>query len=98
MTFFDFAQEVGNGKLIELRERAAPPFPAKRFGLEPLATAIGTGIVGAVTREKDAHVHLVGRLLQPAEKPLHAIPILRPLLAVLLAVAGLAVDDVGPLL
>ncbi len=85
-------EQIGDRELVELRQRVAAPFPAERLGLEPLSAAIRARIVGAVAREEDTHVHLVGRLFEPAEKPLQPIPILRPLLAVLLAVARFAVD------
>src|SRR5687768_2518273 len=86
-------QQVGNAELVELRERAALPFRAERLGLQALAAAIRARVVGPIAREKDAHVHLVGVLLEPAEEALEAIPKLRPRLAVFFAVAGLAVDD-----
>ena len=61
-------EEIGDGELVELGQGAAVPFPAERLGLEALAAAVGAGIVGAVAREEDAHVHLVGVLLEPAEE------------------------------
>ena len=91
-------QEFGDGQLVELGERAVLPFPAEGFGLEAQAAAGRAGVVGAVAGEEDAHVHLVGALLEPAEEALHAIPILRPGLAVFLAVAGFAVDHEALLL
>jgi len=98
MTRRDEFEQGGNGELVELGQGAALPFPAKGFGLQALTAAVGTGIVSAVAREEDAHMHLVGVLLEPAEEALEAIPVFRPRLAVLLAVAGFAIDDEALLL
>src|SRR5688572_11977704 len=49
-------QQVRDGKLVEIGERSALPFPTQRFRLQPLSFAVGTRIIGAVTREEDAHV------------------------------------------
>jgi hypothetical protein len=92
------AQQFADGEGVELGERAALPAPAERLGLEARAAAVGAGIVGAVAGEKHPHMHLVGVLFEPAEEALHAVPVLGPRLAVLLAVAGFAVDDERPLL
>ena len=89
----DEEEQVADRKLVELGQGAAVPLPAERLGLEAGALAIGAGVVGPVARQEDAHVHLVRVLFQPAEKALQAVPVLRPGLAVLLAVAGFAVDD-----
>ena len=86
-------KEGGDGELVEVGEGVSLPFPAQGFGLEALAAAGGARVVGTVAREEDAHVHLVGVFLEPAEEALHAIPILRPGLAVFFAVTGFAVDD-----
>ena len=88
-------EEFADGELVDFGEGAALPFPTKGFGLEALTTAGGAGIVGAIASEEDAHVHLVGVLLQPPEKPFYAIPIFGPGLPVFFPVAGLAVDDEG---
>ena len=91
-------EEFADGQRVELGQRVALPAPAKRLGLQAEAVADGAGVVGAVAGEEDPHVHLVGVLFEPAEEALHAVPVLRPLLAVFLAVAGLAVDHEGLLL
>ena len=46
----------------------------QRGGLEARAAAGGARLVGAVAREKDAHVHLVGLGFHPLEIALHAVP------------------------
>ena len=87
------AEEIGHGQLVEFREGSTLPLPAQRLGLKSLARAVGAQVVGPVARKIDAHVHLVGVLFQPAEKPVHSVPVLGPGLAVLLAITGLAFDD-----
>src|SRR4051794_24113218 len=93
MTLCQVREQGRDGQLVQLGQRAALPFPAQRLGLQALATAVGTGVIGTVTREENADVHLVRRLLQPAEKSLQPVPVLWPFLAVFVAVAGFAIDD-----
>ena len=58
-------EKFADGELIEFRQGEIAPFPTESFGLEACAAAGGAGVVGAITREEDAHVHLVGILLEP---------------------------------
>ena len=48
-------------------------------------------VITAVARKKNAHVHLISALLQPAEKTFYAIPRPRPF-EVVFPITGLAVD------
>ena len=90
-------EQLAHGQLVEFGQGAAPPFPAEGLRLQPRAMAGGAEIVGPEAGEEHPHVHLVGVLLQPAKEALHPVPVLRPLLALLGAVARLPVDDEGPL-
>src|ERR1035437_9871785 len=87
-------EEFGYGKLVKVGQGVPAPFPAKSLGLEALSVAGGAEIVGTVARKKNAHVHLVGGLFEPAEKSFHAIPGARPFFAVF-AVTRFAIDHEG---
>ncbi len=94
----DQTEEAVDRQPVKVGQRVPAPLPAERFGLEPGPAAGRTRVVRAVARKEDPHVHLVGVLLEPAEKPLHPVPVLRPFLAVFGPVAGFALDDKGLLL
>ena len=82
--------EVGEGEEIPVR---ICNFEQQRFGLEPLALAIRTGRVSAITGEQDPDVHLVSPGFQPAEIPFNAVPGARPFVLLIFAVIRLAIDD-----
>ena len=52
--------------------------PGQAFALQVRAAAGRALHVGAVAREENAHVHLVGLRFEPLEKALHAVPFALP--------------------
>ena len=68
---------IERGIGVRLRTQA----PAQRIGFQPRAGARFARRIGAVAREHDAHVHLVGLGLQPLEEPADAVPFAGPGLA-----------------
>ena len=92
------SERANSGRVsIDSARFASPRFPdpiIQRLGLEPAAVAIGTGGVGAVTAEQNAHMHFVGLALEPFEKSAHAIPaIILVIFVGVFACPPLAVDD-----
>src|SRR5208282_6236054 len=74
--------------------RTPPLTPVQqRLRLKATAAAIRARRIGPVTREQDAHMHLIGLRFEPAEVALDAIPGARPFVRVVLAVARLAFND-----
>src|ERR1041385_7303913 len=61
--------------------RPAGDLPERRVGLEARAEAGDALRVGAILREQDADVHLVGLALQPPEEAAHPVPDAGPGLA-----------------
>ena len=71
--------------LVDVDDAAAVDAVQQRVGLQPPAVAVRAEAVAAVARQEDAHVHLVGAALEPAEPAADAV------------VLALAVDDRGAL-
>ena len=69
-------------------------FVIERLGLKASAVATRAGRVSAIATEQNAHVHLVGLALEPAEKAANAVPaIVFVILVGVIARALLAFDD-----
>src|SRR5580700_10959435 len=66
----------------------------QRVRLKAPPVAFRAERVCAVAREQHAHMHLVSLRLQPPEIALHAVPSPRPPVFGVLAVAGLALNEV----
>src|SRR5262249_14824647 len=65
----------------------------QRLRLKSLPLALRARGVNTVARKQYAHMHLVRFRFQPAEIALHAIPRLRPLVFLVFAIFGIALDD-----
>ena len=72
--------------------RGRPEAIEQGVRLQAPAAASGAGLVAAVARQEDAHVHFVGLGFEPAEIAFHPVPGARPLMRGVGAIAGIAVE------